>query len=184
MKQVLSFFRSKGKEVSFEEKIAPHMSALFKVAYQYMGTKHDAEDLLQELLVYLYTQQEKLSQVEKLKPWLMRCLYNRFVDHYRKNQRQPIIEDIDDVKIQPLFRYYDNHEQYQQSQEILNAMNQLSADQRAVVTLHDINGHTLPELAEMMGTPLGTLKSNLHRARQVLKKHINLQPSELNVRHY
>ena len=55
MSQILSFFGIKEKEQSFEELIHPHMSNLFKVAYQYTGTKHDAEDLLQDLLEFLLT---------------------------------------------------------------------------------------------------------------------------------
>ncbi|WP_077338822.1 RNA polymerase sigma factor [Pseudocolwellia agarivorans] len=184
MSKILSFLGIKEKEQSFEAIISPHMSNLFKVAYQYTGTKHDAEDLLQDLLEYLFTKQTELRKIEKLKPWLMRCLYNRFIDLYRKKQRQPGLDDIDDEKIQPLFQYYDNHQQNDQHKEIYQAMNKLSADQRAVITLHDINGHTLPELAKIMDVPLGTLKSNLHRARATLKQHISLQPSELNVRHY
>ncbi|WP_076421028.1 RNA polymerase sigma factor [Colwellia sp. UCD-KL20] len=184
MSKILSFLGIKEKEQSFEAIISPHMSNLFKVAYQYTGTKHDAEDLLQDLLEYLFTKQTELRKIEKLKPWLMRCLYNRFIDLYRKKQRQPDLDDIDDEKIQPLFKYYDNHQQDDQHKEIYQAMNKLSANQRAVVTLHDINGYTLPELAKIMDIPLGTLKSSLHRARATLKQHISLQPSELNVRHY
>ena len=184
MNKILSFFQVKGKEQSFEAMIAPHMNVLFKVAYQYTCNQHDAEDLLQDLLVYLFSKQDEMAEIEKLKPWLMRCLYNRFVDVYRKNKRQPQIEDIDDEKIQPLFRHTDNHQKHDQQQEIFNAMATLTNDQRTVVTLHDINGYTLPELSKIMDTPLGTLKSNLHRARATLKKHILLQPSELNVRQY
>lgn len=184
MSKISSFFGIKEKEQSFEELISPHMSNLFKVAYQYTGTKHDAEDLLQDLLEYLYTKQAQIRQVEKLKPWLMRCLYNRFIDLYRKKQRQPNLEDIDDDKVQPLFRHTDNHQQDDHNKEIVTAMNKLTADQRALVTLHDINGHTLPELSKIMNIPLGTLKSSLHRARATLKQHITLQPYELNVRHY
>jgi RNA polymerase sigma-70 factor (ECF subfamily) len=184
MKQILSFFHAKGKEQSFEAIISPHMNALYKVAYQYTCNQHDAEDLLQDLLIDLFTKQDELANIDKLKPWLMRCLYNRFIDLYRKNKRQPQIEDIDDKKNQPLYRHTDNHQELDQQQEIFNAMATLSNDQRAVITLHDINGYTLPELSQIMGMPLGTLKSNLHRARVALKKQIILQPSELVVRQY
>lgn len=184
MSQILSFFGIKEKEQSFETIVSPHMKNLYKVAYQYTGTKHDAEDLLQDLLEYLFSKQKELRNIEKLKPWLMKCLYHRFIDLYRKKQRQPDLDDIDDDNVQPLFLHFDNHLKDEQSKEIYNAMDKLSTDQRAVVTLHDINGYTLPELAEIMDTPLGTLKSNLHRARATLKKHIKLQPNDLNVRHY
>ena len=180
MSKVFSFFSAKKKP--FDALVAPHMNGLFKVAFQYTGNQHDAEDLLQDLLMYLFTKQDDMQNIEKLKPWLMRCLYNRFIDMYRKKQRQPNLEDIDDEKVQPLFKHYDNHQSAEQQDEIYSALNTLSADQRAVVTLHDINGYTLPELAEIMAIPLGTLKSNLHRARATLKKRISLQPSELSVR--
>lgn len=182
MNNVFSFFQK--QKQPFEELIAPHMNALFKVAFQYTGNQHDAEDLLQDLLLFLFTKQDEMQHIEKLKPWLMRCLYNRFVDMYRKKQRQPQLEDIQDEKVQPLFKHQDNHQQTEQKDEIYAALNTLTADQRAVITLHDINGYTLPELAEIMAVPLGTLKSNLHRARNTLKKRINLQPSELSVRQY
>ena len=182
MSKILSFFSPKKKP--YEALIAPHMDSLFKVAFQYTGNQHDAEDLLQDLLLYLFTKQNEMNEIDKLKPWLMRCLYNRFVDMYRKKQRQPAIENIDDEKIQPLFKHFDNHQSEEHKDEIYGALNALSADQRAVVTLHDINGYTLPELSEIMTVPLGTLKSNLHRARAILKKQIKLQPSELSVRQY
>lgn len=182
MNNVFSFFKAKKKP--FEELIAPHMNGLFKVAFQYTGNQYDAEDLLQDLLVYLFSKQDDINAIEKLKPWLMRCLYHRFVDMHRRKQRQPILEDIHDEKVQPLFKHFDNHQQAEQQNEIYSALNTLSTDQKAVVILHDINGYTLPELSEIMSVPLGTLKSNLHRARAALKIRITLQPSELNVRQY
>lgn len=182
MSQILSFFTRQKKP--FEETISPHMNSLFKVAFQYTGNQHDAEDLLQDLLTYLFTKQDEMSKVDKIKPWLMRCLYHRFVDLYRKKQRQPQQEDFNDDKVQSLFKYFDNHLKAEQHDEIYNALNSLSPDQRALVSLHDINGYTLVELSEIMSTPLGTLKSSLHRARTKLKKRITLQPSELSVRQY
>lgn len=182
MSKIFSIFKS--KKQPFDELVAPHMNTLFKVAFQYTGNQHDAEDLLQDLLVYLFAKQDDLTDIEKLKPWLMRCLYNRFVDMYRKKQRQPQLEDIHDDKVQPLFKHFDNHQQAEQQDEIYAALNTLSADQRTVVTMHDINGYTLPELSEIMSVPLGTLKSHLHRARNNLKQRIKLQPSELSVRQY
>lgn len=89
MSQILSFLGIKEKEQSFEAIMLPHMSNLFKVAYEYKGTKHDAEDLLQDLLEYLFTKKTELRKIEKLKPWLMRCLYNRFIDVYFKIDAKP-----------------------------------------------------------------------------------------------
>ena len=95
-----------------------------------------------------------------------------------------VVDEFDDEHIQPLFPHTDNYQKFDQQQEIFNAIATLSSDQRAIVILHDINGYTLPELSQIMGTPLGTLKSNLHRARASLKKQITLLPSELNAQQY
>lgn len=160
------------------------MSILYKVAYQYTGNQYDAEDLLQDLLISLFAKQEELSTVEKIKPWLMRCLYHRFIDLYRQKSRQPELEDINDENVQPLFNHIDNHQINDQQDAIFHAMNTLTNEQRAVVTLHDINGYTLPELAKITDTPLGTLKSNLHRARAKLREHISIRPADLSIRHY
>lgn len=186
MTNIFSIFLAKPDEASFEAIISPHINSLFKVAYQYTGSQHDAEDLLQDMLEHLFTKtkQHELNNVEKIKPWLMRCLYHRFIDSYRKKVRQPTVEDIDDKKVQPLFQHQDDHQKGDHQQAIFSAMKILPKEQRAIITLHDINGYTLPELSMIMDTPLGTLKSSLHRARAALKTRLTIRPSDLSIRHY
>lgn len=181
--QVLSFFRKAGKEQSFEALISPYLELLFKVAYQYLGNKPDAEDLLQDLLVDLYANQQKVKKVEKLKPWLMRCLYNKFIDNHRKNKAMQFSEDVEDPKLAMMFAYQPRLEEQRLHQQILRGLDALSAKQRAVVCLHDIDGFTLPELANIIEVPVGTLKSDLHRAREKIKKQLNLQPSDIATRY-
>ena len=177
MSKLISLFRSKGSDYRFEELIAPHIAGLYRQAHQYTGSVDDAEDLLQELLIQLHHQSEKMEAIEQLKPWLMRCLYHRFVDGYRKKLRQPPTSDIDawdshELPVDPA-----RAESLRIQQEINRALHTLSPAQRAVVCLHDIEGYSLPELVETLGQPLGTLKSNLHRARRKLKNQLEVQPS-------
>ena len=157
--------RSKGSS-SFETLLSPHLSNLYRQAYHYMGSVADAEDLLQDLLVHLYTRQDRLREVDNLPAWLNRCMYNRFVDGHRKQKRTPehqlLDEQIaDEGQAKAEGSYY--------HREILQSMEQLSKVQRAVVSMHDIEGFTLPELSEVMNIPVGTLKSHLHRGRKKLR---------------
>ena len=182
MNQVLSFFRHNKKKQSFEALLAPHINLLYKVAYQYTGQQADAEDLVQELLMYLFANKDKWMAIEKLKPWLMKCLYNKFVDGYRKQKHSRNTDSLDDDVIEPLAANLPAHDDQVLHQQILSSLSDLSENQRVVVTQHDINGYTLVELSEMMDKPVGTLKSDLHRARAKLKSKIKLQPSDVSLR--
>lgn len=174
MNNIISLFR-RGGEGSFEGLLAPHMDALYRQAWHYTGSAMEAEDLLQDLLVDLFTRQEKMRGIESLRPWLSRCLYNRFVDQYRKKQRRPETLDSDRADYTAAEAPGPENDYYHQ--EVLEGLALLNQQQRAVVTLHDIQGHTLPELSAILDLPLGTLKSQLHRARARLKNHLQMQPS-------
>ncbi len=176
MSQVVSLFRRRGNEQSFEELVAPHMDALFKQAYHYTGSTHDAEDLLQDFLAELYQKQNKLRAVKSLRAWLMRYLYNRFIDSYRKRKNLPNLDSVHDEQMANTLANDDSPENSYWHQQVLDGLATLSNEQRMVISLHDIEGYTLTELSEIMKIPLGTLKSHLHRGRRVLQKRFNLQP--------
>ncbi len=146
--------------------MSPHLSTLYKQAYQYVGNASDAEDLLQDLLVHLYSQQGSLTQVDNLPAWLNRCLYHRFIDKHRKLKRAPEFQEYEE---NTLIGSNTAGESSYYHRQILQCMSHLSRDQRAVVSMHDIEGYTLPELSNMMDIPVGTLKSHLHRGRRKLK---------------
>ena len=182
MNQIVSLFIKKDKKQSFEALLAPHLDLLLKIAYQYTGNKGDAEDLLQDLLVDLYADTNKLKKVEKIKPWLTRCLYHKFIDNYRRNKNHSFNDNIDDPQVVDFLSYTPNHEEVVLHQRVVEGLQKLSAAQRSVVTLHDMNGFTLVELSKIMQKPVGTLKSDLHRARKALKSYFKLQPSDFTLR--
>lgn len=148
------------------------------MAYRWTLSQHDAEDLVQDVLVHLATRVAEMEQVEALKPWLLRVLYHRYVDLYRRNKASPITEvapapvDTDEAA-DPLDNHPDAHDSFRQlefRQSIEHALLALEAEQRDVVLLHDLEGYTGEEVAEIMNTSIGTVKSRLHRAREKLKR--------------
>ena len=96
MSKVISFFKRRHKaQDSFETLIAPHLDTLYQQAYKYTGSEHEAEDLLQDVLVEVYQKCETLRVAPVRRAWLTRCMYCGFIDRYRKKKALPIFEDID-----------------------------------------------------------------------------------------
>ena len=162
---------SRGKSASkFEELVHPHINYLYRLAFRFCGNQEDAEDLVQDLLIKLYPKRDELEKVEKLRPWMTTSLYRMFVDGYRKKTRSPL-ELIDDetafyeTTVSDGFTPDMTLAEDQRINEIQAAFNRLSEDHRVLMTLHDIEGYRLVEIESMLGTPVGTLKSRIHRAR-------------------
>lgn len=175
---IIDLFRR--KQQGFEGLVAPHIDHLYRLAYRFCGDRHDAEDLVQDLLTKLYPKYRELQAIEALRPWLARSLYHLFIDNTRKDKRTPDIADLDDELLEALPGETDGPEQQlrgeQLQQQLNHALEQLNPDQRALISLHDIEGYTLPELESLLDTPLGTLKSRLHRARAHLRKSLQTEP--------
>lgn len=171
---------TKGSSTDFESLLHPQFSFLYRISYRLTGNKSDAEDLLQDLLVKLYPRRKELEMVENLRPWLIRVLYRLFLDNKRKQKRLPLhlLNSRQDTHEEDLLEQIPSTvpdpEQCVQnrirSENIEQALSMLSKDHQAIIVLHDIEGYRLKELEMMLEVPLGTLKSRLSRAREILRK--------------
>lgn len=176
---IIKLFKLRAKSADrFEQLISPYISSLYSFSFRLCQSTDDAEELVQLLLTRLFLKLDELEQVESLRPWLTRSLYNLYVDTYRKQQRmlsvispEELTADVISYDKTP----YENLELNQQQQFMLDALQLLNEDQRIVVTLHDAEGYTLIELSEILQAPLGTLKSRLHRARKLLRETTEME---------
>jgi len=181
---MITLFKST-PEKRFSALIRPHLQRLYHQAYRLTNNQDDAEDLVQDLLLRLYEKNSDLEGIEKLANWLLRSLYHQFVDNYRKKSRLPIdskedkseeiIDSIEGSQKSPQML----HEQQYTGKNLQDAIQQLNADQQAIISLHDIEGYSLPELSQILELPLGTLKSRLHRARKTLREQFISQDHDL-----
>lgn len=186
MANILDFFSKNNSPDEFEALLKPHIGHLYRVAYRLTNQTEAAEDLLQDVMLHFYPKHQELKKIENLKPWLARSLYNRFIDNLRKNKRNPVTDAMDDT----VLSIVEDHnveperetEQALMNQRINESLNKLNEDQRQVVILHDMEGYTLTELADIMGTPVGTLKSRLHRARISIRESLAMEPSDTLMR--
>ncbi|VAW97857.1 hypothetical protein MNBD_GAMMA22-371 [hydrothermal vent metagenome] len=165
------------KHTRFEALVRPHVKSLYQTAYRFCGNKADAEDLIQDLLLKLYPKYDELVNIENLKAWMSRILYHLYIDTIRQNDRRPDVAA--DINPDDVLDEQNNHSTPESDlsnslilKNIQDAMQGLNTDQKTIVVLHDFEEYTLPELAIMLDTPVGTLKSRLHRARMALRKKL------------
>jgi RNA polymerase sigma factor (sigma-70 family) len=184
MPPVLPYRQSRTAASNFEDLLRPHVEYLYQLAWRFTGSVADAEDLVQDILVKLYPRTRELLDIERLRPWLARVLYRQYVDSVRERARSPIAlvghAEGDDDPLDAFPSMADGPEEHAERHSLrdrlLEAVRQLSPEQRAVVTMHDVEGYSLEELETILETPLGTLKSRLHRARQRLRALLPMEP--------
>jgi RNA polymerase sigma factor (sigma-70 family) len=165
----------------FERLLRPHVPALYRSAYRWTGAVDRAEDLVQQLLVRLYPRLAELRGLDQVRPWALRVMYRIFVDELRRERASPVQfsesaadDDMpagqDDAWVDAAPGPAELVEQQITQERLLSAWERLGKEHRAVLSMHDIEDYTLPELAQIMDIPLGTLKSRLHRARARLRE--------------
>ena len=191
MPPVLRFGRSRTAASKFEDLLRPHVEYLHRLAFRFTGSVANAEDLVQDVLLKLYPRTRELTEIEQLRPWLARVLYRQYVDFVRQRARLPIAvlatdNEGDDGALDTLPAIEDGPEELaersQWRERILCALDRLNPEQRAVVTMHDVEGYSLEEIETILETPLGTLKSRLHRARRRLRSLLSKEPFSLGKR--
>jgi RNA polymerase sigma-70 factor (ECF subfamily) len=161
----------------FERLVRPHFDRLYRLAWRLTGARAEAEDLFQELLIKSYGMLGQLVEIEEPGSWLCRVMYNLFVDQHRRFTRQRmhlvdeghlpgeglagIAGDLDPLA---------DNERLEWIRHLDDALAALSEEHRIVVLLHDAEGYKLSEISVITGTPEGTVKSRLHRARARLRQ--------------
>jgi len=168
-------FQGSGLTSKFEELVHPHINYLYRLAFRFCGNQEDAEDLVQDLLIKLYSKRAELEKIEKLRPWMTTTLYRLFVDGFRTKTRSPLVLIDDEISFYETMATEEPSQdatmaEDQRIEQILAAFNRLSEDHRVLMTLHDIEGYQLVELEPMLGIPVGTLKSRIHRARARMRE--------------
>ena len=163
------------RAAKFSKLIEPQFDRLFRLAQRLTGNRPDAEDLLQETLTRLYADVDALDHVEDPAPYLRRVLYNRFIDQHRARARRPLTLVDDEALLERAAPAREAEPDQldaadRRQARLERALARLSETHRVLVLLHDAEGYTLRELEAMTGTPTGTLKSRLSRARARLRE--------------
>lgn len=172
----------------FEEELLPHIHALKTFAYHLTYDEDDANDLVQETYMKAHRFIDKYIQGTNAKAWLFKILKNAYINQYRKKSKQPTRVDFEDF-----INYQDADENLGQgyldlreelfsnmmADEVTNAINALPIDFRTVVLLCDVEGFTYEEISKIIDVPIGTVRSRLFRARNMLKEKLKTYAQKL-----
>ena len=170
------------KDQIFEKEFLPHADALVTFAYHLTLFDASANDLVQETYLKAYRFIDKYDVGTNAKAWLFKIMKNAFINDYRKKSKQPtkidyneVINFLDEEKDSTLSSYQDLREEMFENlmgDEVTNAINDLPIDSRTVILLCDIEGFSYEEIAKIIDVPVGTVRSRLHRSRNMLKKKL------------
>jgi RNA polymerase sigma factor (sigma-70 family) len=169
------------KQKMFEEEFMPHINSMYNFAYRLTFDEDDAKDLVQDTYLKAFRFITSFQAGTNAKAWLFRILKNSFINDFRKKSKQPSKVDYQEVE-----NFYNSDDvdeaittdlrvetvQDMIGDEVAIALNALDVDFRTVIILCDLEGFTYEEMAKILDIPIGTVRSRLHRARNLLKEKL------------
>jgi RNA polymerase sigma-70 factor (ECF subfamily) len=164
----------------FERDVLPLMPNLYSAALRMTRDPTDAEDLLQETYLRAFRGFAGFEEGTNLKAWLYRILTNTYINTYRKKQREPATVSGDELEEWYLYDKLGEAVAEPSAEtrvlealpeaEVKAALDSLPEGFRMAVLLVDVEGFPYKEAAEILGVPIGTVMSRLHRGRKALEK--------------
>ena len=165
----------------FESEFLPHIEAMYNFAFRITYDEDMAKDLLQDTYYKAFKFIDSFHEGKNAKAWLFRILKNSFINEFRKKNKEPSMVDYQEVET-----YYNSDDvnevitsdlrvevlQDMIGDEVSNALNALAVDFRIVIILCDLEGFTYEEMSKILDIPIGTVRSRLHRARNLLREKL------------
>lgn len=166
----------------FEEEFLPHLDALYNFAFHLTYDEDDANDLVQDTYLKALRFFDSYVPGSNPKAWLFTILKNGFINEYRRKGRRPNqvnyddankIQQAEDARYNDHFRIKEDLFDNLMGDEVTNAINALPVEYRTAILLCDVEDFKYDEIATILDVPIGTVRSRLHRARNMLKEKLH-----------
>ncbi len=169
-------------EAAFNEIVTRYKAKIYNYIYRMTGSSDDAEDLTQEVFIRMYTSIDSFRSHSSLNTWLFRIAGNLCVDRFRRSKNRTAAYSLDEPVAGSESGSHEIPDQTYEPQRLLEhveladqiqqALAQLPEKLRATLILHDVEGMPYEEIAQVVGCPLGTVKSRLFNARMQLRQKL------------
>ncbi len=146
------------KREIYNKIVDKYADMIFRIAYQNLNNKQDAEDIMQEVFLSLLKTDTQFEDFNHIKAWLIKVTVNKCIDVKKSFFRQktvPLEEEI---------AFYN-----QKEQDLLAELNKLPDDYRNIIYLYYYESYTIAEIAKILGKKQNTVNSKLQRGRKKLK---------------
>ena len=178
----------KHRTAIFDNEFMPHHDAMYNFAFRLTYDEDNAKDLVQDTYLKAYRFAESFQEGTNAKAWLYRILKNSFINDFRKKSKEPSKVDYQEVE-----NFYNSENVDEEKtvdlridavrdmigDEVSQALSSLAVDFRTVIILCDLEGFTYDELSKILDIPIGTVRSRLHRARNLLKEKLSVYASSM-----
>ena len=176
----------------FAQLALPYLDSMYGAALRLTRSAADADDLVQDAFLKAYRFYDRFEPGTNLRAWLLRILTNTFINKYRRNTRERKVLDGDDAEpvgegvmgraaMRALTEPEDAAMRSLVSQDIQKALDELSEEHRLMIVLADIEELSYKEIADIVGCPIGTVMSRLHRARKHMQGRLVEQAIEMGI---
>ncbi|MDO5576116.1 MAG: sigma-70 family RNA polymerase sigma factor [Fibrobacter sp.] len=161
-----------GDQKAFRELFHAYREMVYRVVYRFLGDADDVEDAVQQTFIEVHRSLPGYEAKAKLTTWLYRIAINVSIQFLRKKKYLNKFDSVDPEIVEDSDGR-SSFEDRELKDQVRMALSKLPLKKRIVVILHDLEGITMEEIADIRKIPLGTVKSRLFHGREELKKKLS-----------
>ncbi|NLR68335.1 RNA polymerase sigma factor [Chitinophaga varians] len=161
----------------FLNQVVPVRQKLFRFAYRLLGNEEDAQDITQDALMKVWSQQEKMPELQNMEAWCMRITRNLALDKI-KSRKYRIADELDRAGEVPSAQHspHTMAEKNDVMVKVRRIIHELPEKYRTIIQLRDMDGYSYQEIADILELDMNDVKVNLHRARKAVREKLqNIQ---------
>lgn len=156
----------------FESLVTEHWRLIYRIAFRLTGNQSEADDLAQDAVLEAFRAFRHFQPGTRFDRWLARIMTHTFIDHTRRRRGHAVVS-LDEADTgepaDPAPGPEERASQHELNDRVQQALTGLAPEFRTAVVLVDLEGHSYEDASHIMGIPIGTVRSRLHRARHALR---------------